>query len=162
MSQWNYHKVLLSFQSRFMPVFLIVIFQILGVFCFENVFSGQDGVREGKGGAPFFGRFSAQKKSGSRRPTRRDTPKKNGIWFEKNPQKLIFCGSKYFCGVAGSRTRVQTSNQKTFYTLIFCLGFRCLVWTETTAKHLSFLMSTQPQSMAEFRFIFTIRLYRPL
>ncbi len=39
------------------------------------------GLREGKGGAPFFGRFSAQKKSGSRRPTRRGTPKK---WSKKN------------------------------------------------------------------------------
>ena len=110
----------------------------------------------------FLGVFQPKKRAGAGDRPEGTRPKKNGIWFEKNPQKLIFCGSKYFCGVAGSRTRVQTSNQKTFYTLIFCLGFRCLVWTETTAKHLSFLMSTQPQSMAEFRFIFTIRLYRPL
>ena len=44
-----------------MPVFLIVILQILGVFCFENVFSGQDGVREGKGGAHFLGVFQPKK-----------------------------------------------------------------------------------------------------
>ncbi len=42
-----------------------VILQIFGVFCFENDFSGQDGLREGKGGAHFFGRFSAQKIAGA-------------------------------------------------------------------------------------------------
>jgi len=47
----------------------------------------------------------------------------------------------FICGVAENRTRVQTSNQMAFYTLIFCLGFRRWARTETTTKRLALSVS---------------------
>ncbi len=43
----------------------------------------------------------------------------------------------YFCGVAENRTRVQTSNQRAFYTLSFNFNFRSVAWFETTPTNLA-------------------------
>lgn len=64
----------------------------------------------------------------------------------------------FLSGIAGNRTRVQTSNQWAFYTFIFRLVFRYRARPETATRYLALLVSTAPQSKRPSRFIFTVPL----
>lgn len=57
-----------------------------------------------------------------------------------------------FCGVAENRTRVQTSNQRAFYTLSFLLNFRPLAWQKTATKSLASKISKCQRDNNTFRF----------
>lgn len=67
----------------------------------------------------------------------------------------------FFCGVAGNRTRVQTSNKSAFYTFSFRLNFRLSTRPETAILSLVSKILTVPRDKTPSRFIFTVLPYGP-
>ena len=71
-------------------------------------------------------------------------------------QQLTGLKLKIFRGIAGNRTRVQTSNKRAFYTLSFHFGFRHDARPKTATSRLSSLILTSSRSKSLSRFIFTV------